>query len=66
MPERDGSMAGLLPEYSCLHHSNMKPPVGNRKIVSRQIIQGSFEEAINKAKESQRSQIDRKTCLNIC
>lgn len=51
---------GSYAKYSCLHLSNMTPSVGNSKIVSRQIIQGSSQEAINKAEESRRLQIDRK------
>lgn len=53
-----GLWLGSSTEY--LHLSNMTPSVGNSKIVSRQIMQGSSQEAINKAEESWRLQIDSK------
>lgn len=55
-----GLRLGSYTEYSRLHLSNMTPSVGNSKIVSRQIMQGSSQEAINKAEESWRLQINSK------
>lgn len=56
---------GSCSEYSCLLLINMKPSVGNSKILSRQIIQGSFKEAVNKAEESQRLHINSKKYTEI-
>lgn len=57
---RKGWVCGWAPALNTLVFTFQTPSIGNSKILSRQIMQHSSKEAINKAEESQRLQIDSK------